>query len=137
MICHLSVCYWAPHQPRQISFFASYYRKRRGYNDSAEHLIVHVAAKVFHQLSVGEFGVGLQKHMGNLCRRTENVPASQTPYRQAYGFYHTLKWKDLMRPAKPTFIETLAAFFQNIKNIKFCKAQSRVNFRNILILVIS
>ena len=34
-----------------------------------------------------------------------------------------------MKPAKLTLIKTLATFFQNIK---FCKAQSWVNFRNIL-----
>ena len=36
-----------------------------------------------------------------------------------------------MKPAKLTLMKTLAVFFQNIK---FCKAQSRVNFRNILYL---
>ena len=36
-----------------------------------------------------------------------------------------------MKPAKLTFFKTLAIFFQNIK---FCEAQSRVNFRNILYL---
>ena len=36
-----------------------------------------------------------------------------------------------MKPAKLALMKTLAVFFYNIK---FCKAQSRVNFRNILYL---
>ena len=30
------------------------------YHDSTEHLVVYVAVEMFHQLSVGEPGVGLQ-----------------------------------------------------------------------------
>ena len=44
---------------------------------------------------------------------------------------HTFKRKHRMKPAKLTFMKTLAMFFYNIK---FCKAQSWVNFRNILYL---
>ena len=107
------------------------YRERRVYHDSAEHLVVYVAVKMFHQLFVGESGVCLQDHEGNLRRRAEDVPASQPLLRQACSFCHTLKRKHRVKPAKLTLIKTLAIFFQNIK---FCKAQSRVNFRNILYL---
>ena len=74
---------------------------------------------------VGESGVCLQDHKDDLCGRTEYVPAAQTLFRQTCGFCHTLKQKQRMKPAKPTLMKTLAVFFQNIK---FCKAQSRVNF---------
>jgi len=61
------------------------------HHDSTEHLVVYVAVEMFHQIPVGESGVGFQDHKGNLCRRTENVPASKTLFRQAYGFRHTFK----------------------------------------------
>ena len=99
--------------------------KGRVYHDSAEHLVVYVAVQMFHQLFVGESGVCLQDHEGNLCRRAEDVPASQSLFQQAQGFCHTLKRKHRVKPAKLTLVKTLAVFFQNIK---FCKAQSRVNF---------
>lgn len=86
---------------------------------------------MFHQLSVGEAGVRLQDHEGNLCRRTEDVPASQSMFRQAHSLCHTLKWKHRMKSAKLTLMKTLAIFFYNIK---FCKARCWVNFRNILYL---
>ena len=89
------------------------------------HLVVYVHVKMFHQLSVGEAGVGFQGHEGDLCRRTEDVPASQSLFRQAHSLCHTLKWKHRMKPAKLTPIKTLAIFFYNIK---FCKAQCWVNF---------
>ena len=97
------------------------YGKGRGYHDSAEHLVVYVAVQMFHQLSVGESGVGFQEHEGNLCRRAEDGPAPQTMFRQACSFCHTIKREYRMKPAKLTLIKTLAVFFQNIK---FCKAQS-------------
>ena len=56
-----------------------------------EHLVVYVVVKMFYQLSVRESGVGLQGHKGNLCGRTENVPASQTLHRQVRDFCHTAK----------------------------------------------
>ena len=86
---------------------------------------------MFHQLSVGEAGVRLQDHEGNLSRRAEDVPASQSLFRQAHNLCHTLKREHRMKSAKLTLMKTLAIFFYNIK---FCKAQSRVNFRNILYL---
>ena len=95
--------------------------------DSTENLVVHVPVQMFHQLPVGESGVCLQDHKDDLCGRTEYVPAAQTLFRQTCGFCHTLKQKQRMKPAKPTLMKTLAVFFQNIK---FCKAQSRVNFWN-------
>ena len=52
-------------------------------------------------------------------------------FRQTCGFRHMLKRKDRMKSAKLTLMKTLAIFFQNIK---FCKAQNWVNFRNILYL---
>ena len=67
------------------------YGKGRIYHDSAEYLVVEVAVEMFHQLSVGESGVGFQDHKGNLCQRAKNVPASKTLFRQAYGFCHTVK----------------------------------------------
>ena len=57
------------------------YGKGRVYHDSAEHLVVYVTVQMFHQLSVGESGVGFQDHEGNLCRKTENVLAPQTLFR--------------------------------------------------------
>ena len=101
------------------------YGKGRGDHDSTENLVVYVPVQMFHQLPVGESGVCLQDHKGDLCGRTESVPASQAPGRQACGFCHTFKRKDRMKLAKLTLIKTLAVFFQNIK---FCKTQSRVNF---------
>lgn len=101
------------------------YGKGRVYHDSAEHLVVYVAVEMFHQIPVGESSIGFQDHNGNLCRRTENIPASKTLFTQAYGFCHTLKRKHRVKPAKLTLVKTLAIFFQNIK---FRKAQSRVNF---------
>ena len=86
---------------------------------------------MFHQLPVRESGVCLQDHEGDLHRRTEDVPASQSLFRKAHGLCHTLKRKHRMKPAKLTLMKTLAIFFYNIK---FCKAQSWVNFRNILYL---
>ena len=56
-----------------------------------EYLVVEVAVEMFHQLPVGESGVGFQDHKGNLCQRAKNVPASKTLFRQAYGFCHTAK----------------------------------------------
>ena len=53
------------------------YGEGRVYHDSAEHLIVYIAVKMFHKLFVGKSGVCLQEHKGNLCRRAEDVPASQ------------------------------------------------------------
>ena len=81
--------------------------------------------QMFHQLPVGESGVCLQDHKGDLCGRTESVPASQAPVRQAGGFCHTFKRKDRMKLAKLTLIKTLRYFSQNIK---FCKTQSRGEF---------
>ena len=107
------------------------YGKGRIYHNPAEHLVVYVPVKMFHQLPVRESGVRLQDHKGDLRRRTEDVPASQSLFRQAHGLCHTLKRKHRMKPAKLTLMKTLAIFFYNIK---FCKAQSRVNFRNILYL---
>jgi len=104
------------------------YGKGRGNHNSTENLVVYVPVQMFHQLPVGESGVCLQDHKGDLCGRTESVPASQAPVRQAGGFCHTFKRKDRMKLAKLTLIKTLAVFFQNIK---FCKTQSRVNFWNI------
>ena len=107
------------------------YGKRRIYHDSTEHLVVYIPVEMFHQLPVGESGVGLQDHKGDLCTRTENIPATKTLLRQTCGFGHTLKREQRMKPAKLTIIKTLAIVFQNIK---FCKNQSRVNFWNILYL---
>ncbi len=107
------------------------YGKGRIYHDSAEHLVVYVPVQMFHQLPVRESGVCLQDHEGNLRRRTEDIPASPMWFRQTCGFRHTLKRKYRMKSAKLTLMKTLAIFFYNIK---FCKAQSRVNFRNILYL---
>ncbi len=86
---------------------------------------------MFHQLSVGEAGVRLQNHEGNLRRRTEDVPASQSLLRQAHSLCHTLKRKYRIKFAKLTLMKTLAIFFYDIK---FCKAQSWGNFQNILYL---
>ena len=83
------------------------------YHDSTEHLVVYVAVEMFHQLSVGEPGVGLQDHKSYLCTKTENVPETQTLFRQACGFCHTLKREHRMKPTKLTFIKTLAIFSQN------------------------
>ena len=105
------------------------YGERRVYHDSAKHLIVYVPVQMFHQLPVRKSGVGLQHHKGDLCGRTEYIPASQTLLGQTDFFRHILEREHGMKPAEFTFIKTLAVFFQNIK---FCKAQSRVNFRNIL-----
>ena len=58
------------------------YGKRRVCHDFAEHLVVYVTVEMFHRLSVGESGVGLQDHKGYLCTRTENIPAAQTMFRQ-------------------------------------------------------
>ena len=85
------------------------------YHDSTEHLVVYVAVEMFHQLSVGESGIRLQDHEGNLRRRAEDIPASQSLFRQACGFCHTLKREHRMKPAKLTLIKTLAIFLQNIK----------------------
>ena len=95
------------------------------YHDSTEHLVVYVAVEMFHQLSVGEPGVGLQDHKGNLCAGTEYIPAPQMLVRQAHSLCYMLKWKYRMKPAKLTLMKTFAVSFQNIK---FCKPQSRVNF---------
>ena len=107
------------------------YWERRVYHDSAEHLVMYVAVKMFHQLSVRESGVRLQDHEGNLSRRTEDIPASLSPFRQAHSLCHTLKRKHRMKSAKLSLMKTLAILFYNIK---FCKAQGRVNFRNIFYL---
>ena len=107
------------------------YGKGRGDHNSTENLVVYVPVQMFHQLPVGESGVCLQDHKGDLCGRTEYVPAAQASVRQACGFCHTFKRKDRMKLTKLTLIKTLAVFFQNIK---FCKTQSRVNFWNILYL---
>ena len=48
-----------------------------------------------------------------------------------HGRPRLLNLKDRMKSAKLTLMKTLAIFFQNIK---FCKAQNWVNFRNILYL---
>ena len=56
-------------------------------------------------------------HKGNLCQRTEYVPASKQPH----GFCHKFKREHWMKSAKLTLIKTHAIFFQNIK---FCKAQT-------------
>ena len=98
---------------------------RRIYHDPAEHLVVYVPVQMFHQLPVRESGVCLQNHEGNLCRRSEDVPASQSLVRQTHSLCHTLKRKYRMKPAKLTLIKTFTVSFQNIK---FCKPQSRVNF---------
>ena len=95
-----------------------------GGHDSTEHLVVYVPVQMLHQLPVGESGVCLQEHKGDLCGRTEYVPAAQVPVRQGCGFYHTIKRKQRMKPAKLTLMKTLAIVFQNIK---FWKTQSRVN----------
>ena len=95
-----------------------------GGHDSTEHLVVYVPVQIFHQLPVGESGVCLQDHKGDLCGRAEYVPTTQVPVRQACGFYHTIKRKQRMKPAKLTLMKTLAIVFQNIK---FWKTQSRVN----------
>ncbi len=50
------------------------YGKGRGCHDSAEHPVVYVAVQIFHQLSVGKSGVGLQYHEGYLCRREQFTP---------------------------------------------------------------
>ena len=100
------------------------YGKRWVYHDSTEHLVVYVPVQIFHQLPVGESGVCLQDHKGDLCGRAEYVPTTQVPVRQACGFYHTIKRKQRMKPAKLTLMKTLAIVFQNIK---FWKTQSRVN----------
>ena len=54
-----------------------------GDHDSTENLVVYVPVQMFHQLPVGESDVCLQDHKGDLCGRTESVPASQAPVRQA------------------------------------------------------
>ena len=54
-------------------------------HDSAEHLLMYVPVKMFHQLPVRESGVRLQDHKGGLRRRTEDVPASHSLFRQAHG----------------------------------------------------
>ncbi len=38
---------------------------------------MYVPVQMFHRLPVGESGVCLQDHKGDLCGRTESVPASQ------------------------------------------------------------
>ena len=100
------------------------YGKGRGDHDSTENLVMYVPVQMFHQLPVGESGVCLQDHKGDLCGRTEYVPAAQAPVRQACGFCHKFKRKDRMKSAKLTLMKTLAIVFQNIK---FWKTQSRVN----------
>ena len=105
------------------------YGKGWVYHDSAKRLVMDVAVEMFHQIPVEESGVGFQDHKGNLCQRTENIPASKTLFRQAHSLCHTLKRKHRMKSAKLTLMKTLAIFFQNIK---FCKAQSRMKFRSIL-----
>ncbi len=70
-----------------------------GGHDSTEHLVVYVPVQIFHQQPVGESGVCLQDHKGDLCGRTEYTPAAQAPVRQARGFCHTIKRKDRMKPA--------------------------------------
>lgn len=67
---------------------------------------------MFHQQSVRESGVRFQNHKGNLCGMTENIPASQPLFRQTV-FLPCMEHR--MKPAKFTFIKTLAIFFQNIK----------------------
>ena len=47
------------------------YGKGRGDHDSTENLVVYVTVQTFHQLPVGESGVCLQDHKGELCGRTE------------------------------------------------------------------
>ena len=89
---------------------------------------MYVTVNVFHQLPVGETGIGLQYHKGNLGTRTENVPTSQTLLRQACFFGYTLKREHGMKPAKFTLMKTLAIFFQNIE---FCKAECWLNLGNI------
>ena len=42
------------------------YGGRRIYHDSAEHLVMYVPVKMFHQLSVRKVGVRLQDHEGDL-----------------------------------------------------------------------
>lgn len=80
-------------------FGVGYGSKDRIYHDSAKHLVVYVAVDMFHQLSVKKSGVGFQDHKGNLCQRTENIPAFKTLFRQAYGFCHTFKWENRVKPA--------------------------------------
>ena len=48
-----------------------------------ENLVMYVTVQMFHQLPVGEAGVCLQHHKGDLCTRTEYVPAAQASLRQA------------------------------------------------------
>ena len=115
---------YSPEQYTKIADnFVAY--QNEGNHNSTENLVVYVPVQMFHQLPVGESGVCLQDHKGDLCGRTEYVPAAQASVRQACGFCHTFKRKDRMKLAKLTLIKTLAVFFQNIK---FCKTQSRVNF---------
>ena len=102
------------------------YGKGWGYHDSAEHLVVYVPLRCStsclseNPIIRAIFAQGLKMFF-----------VFQTMFRQVCGFCHTFKQKHRMKSAKFAFIKTLAIFF---RNIKFCKAQSRVNFWNILYL---
>ena len=67
------------------------YWERRVYHDSAEHLVMYVAVKMFHKMSVRKSGIGLQDHKCNLCGRTKYVPAPKTIFRQPHAFCHNFK----------------------------------------------
>ena len=103
------------------NYLAVGYREEWIHHDFAEHLVVYVSVKMFHQLPVGEADVGFQYHKSNLGRRTENVLAPQTLPRQPCFSCYTVERKHGMKPVKLTLVKTLATFFQNIE---LCKAQS-------------
>lgn len=107
------------------------YRAGRGYHDATEQLIVYVSVKMFYQQPIRESGVSPQYHKGYLCGRTETIPPLLVGLWKAYLFNYTLKRKHRMKAAKFTLMKTLTIFFQNIE---FCKAQSRMNFWNLLYL---
>ena len=87
------------------------YGRGRIYHDSAEHLVMYVPVKMFHQLPVRESGVCLHNHKGNLCRRAEDVPSARMLPWQTRRLRHTLKRKHGMKPAKLTLMKTFAIFF--------------------------
>ena len=107
-----------------------YYIEKLDINEEKQRLSNHLKYFI-STLESGSGQVRLQDHNGDLCARTEYIPATRMTFRQTCGFRHTLKRKDRMKSAKLTLMKTLAIFFQNIK---FCKAQNWVNFRNILYL---
>lgn len=82
-----------------------------------KHFVVYVALEMFHQMPVWEFSVKFQDNKGNLCRRTENIPASKPLLTQTYGFCHTFKRKQRVKLVQFTLIKLLRYFSRTFNSV--------------------